>query len=143
MREYRFGRESREALETCHPTLRSILRFAIKFIDFKVLECHRTEARQNQLFEQGLTKVRWPDSRHNSLPSLAVDFAPYPIDWSDTDRFYYTAGIIMGVGELFLYVTGLNRKYRLRYGGDWDKDGDVREQSFKDLGHIELIPLED
>lgn len=133
-----FSRESKQALSTCHGVLRTIARLAIKFIDFKVLECHREQSRQDTLYQDRKTKVEWPNSQHNKSPSMAMDFAPWPIDWSDNARFYYVSGILMGIGELFLWITGLNKKYYLRYGGDWDRDGEVEDESFKDLGHIEL-----
>lgn len=45
------------------------------------MEGHRDEDRQNKLFEEGKTKVKWPDSKHNTSPSKASDSAPYPLDW--------------------------------------------------------------
>jgi len=96
----------------------------------KVLEGHRGITRQNQLYHQGKTKVLYPHSKHNTVPSDAVDVYPDPIDWGGTKRMYYMGGIIRGVAE----EMGIP----IRWGGDWDGDTEVADQTFNDLGHIEL-----
>jgi peptidoglycan L-alanyl-D-glutamate endopeptidase CwlK len=69
-------------------------------------------------------------SKHNSKPSLAVDIAPYPIDWADDERFYFLAGIIKAAS----HQVGV----KVRWGGDWDSDDDFHDQTFMDLGHFEI-----
>lgn len=103
---------------------------AIKYFDFVVLNGHRNALVQNELHARGVSKVIWPHSKHNKVPSKAVDIAPYPIDWNDTDRFYMLGGFIMAVASLL--------KVPLRWGGDWDGDTQVKDQNFFDLGHFEL-----
>ena len=73
------------------------------------------------------------NSRH--LPqedgySHAVDVAPYPIDWDDTKRFFYLAGLIMGIAEM--------KGVKLTWGRDWDGDEDFDEHTLKDGPHFEL-----
>ena len=68
---------------------------------------------------------------HTTCLSEAVDIAPYPINWKDTEKFYYVAGIVMGVAGML----GIE----LRWGGDWDRDDDLHDQTFMDLGHFELV----
>lgn len=89
------------------------------------------ESEQNKYFEQGKTKVQWPDSKHNKKPSWALDAAPTPIDWEDRERFYYFAGVVMAVAKLL--------KIEIRWGGDWDRDGNFKDQSFDDLVHFEMV----
>jgi len=130
---YKFGPTSRKKLKTCHPKLQKILNEAIKYIDFSVLEGHRNQARQDRFFKMGASKLKWPNSKHNSYPSNAVDIAPYPILWEGKqakERFYYMQGIIKGIAE--------SMNIKIRFGGDWDSDGDITDQSFNDLPHIEL-----
>ena len=74
-------------------------------------------------------------SKHNSFPSLAVDVAPYPINWSDKERFYFFAG--------YVKATADQMKIKIRWGGDWDGDTKVRDQTFMDLPHYELIETEE
>lgn len=128
---YNFGRTSRRHLMTLHPDLRAVLYEAIKLTDFSVIEGYRNEERQNQLFEQGKSKLRWPNSKHNSNPSRAVDIAPYPIDWDDLEQFALLAGIVIGIG----HKMGIP----LRWGGDWNRNGSMSDNRFNDLPHIELV----
>ena len=79
----KFGRRSKERLATCDEKLQKVFNEVIKHVDCSVLEGHRSEERQNKLYEEGKTKVKYPKGRHNASPSLAVDVAPYPIDWND------------------------------------------------------------
>jgi hypothetical protein len=34
---------------------------------------------------------------------------------------------------------GLVKGINLRWGGDWDRDSDLKDQTFNDLGHIEVV----
>jgi len=103
-------------------------------MDFSVLEGHRDKETQNRYYEKGTSKIKWPDGKHNKLPSRAMDLAPYPIDWSNRPkaiaRFYLLAGVILAVAD----ELGIG----LRWGGDWDGDWDLFDQEFDDLGHFEL-----
>jgi len=62
---------------------------------------------------------------------MAVDVAPYPIDWDDLGGFYMFAGYVLRVAE----TMGI----KIRYGGDWDGDRKTTDQRFKDLPHFELL----
>jgi len=126
-----FGKRSKEKLLTVDIVLRIILANVIEVYDFTILEGHRNETKQNKAFDEGRSKLRFPQSKHNQDPSLAVDIAPYPIDWNDTKRFYYLAGLVK--------ATARKLGYRIRWGGDWDGDGSFKDQTFNDLPHFELI----
>ena len=126
-----FSRLSRERLGTCDPRLQEILREAIRYTDFTVLVGHRGKEDQERAKADGFSKVGWPRSKHNHRPSLAVDVAPYPIDWKNRERFYYLGGVLMGIA--------LEKGFACRYGGDWNRNGEIRDESFHDLGHLELV----
>ncbi len=128
---YRFGTTSRQRLETCHPKLREILEEAIKYIDFSVICGTRDKTAQDKAVEDGASKVEYPNSRHNTSPSMAVDIAPWPIDWDDAERFGFLQGIIRGIAMM----KGIN----IRSGIDWDGDGDITDHKFMDWPHIELL----
>lgn len=102
---------------------------------FVIITGHRGEEAQNRCFEMGRSKVRWPEGRHNKKPSDAVDIAPLPLNWSNEPknlaRFYVLAGVVMAAARL----VGVE----LRWGGDWDRDFDMSDQSFDDLGHFEVV----
>ena len=125
-----FGNTSQGRLDTCHPDLKRLFEEVILHFDCAVLCGHRTEAEQTDVFSRGMSKVEWPNSKHNGTPSKAVDVAPYPINWSDKERFYYFAGIVKGIA--------IKMRIDIRWGGDWDSDTEVSDQTFMDLPHFEL-----
>ena len=127
---YSFGSKSAERLETIHPDLQIILVEGIKKINFTIIFGFRNQAEQDLAFRKKRSKVQWPNSKHNQSPSLAVDVAPWPLDWNDLSRFYYLAGIFMGIAH--------SKGIGLRFGGDWDMDGELTDNTFNDLGHFEL-----
>lgn len=126
----RFGKRSKERLSTCHKDLQLVFNEVIKYVDCSILEGHRGEDRQNSLYEEGKTKVRYPNGRHNASPSRAVDVTPYPVDWKDRERQTLFAGFVLGVAN----QMGIN----LRWGGDWDQDFEVKDNRFDDFPHFEL-----
>jgi hypothetical protein len=131
-----FGRHSESRLRTCHPDLQRVMRAAIATgPDFSILCGHRGKIEQDAAVAAGLSKTPFPTSKHNAEPSLAVDIAPYPIDWSDQGRFVELAHHVLAVAA----EMGVS----LRWGGDWDGDGKTRadgdpEERFVDLPHFEL-----
>lgn len=122
-------------METCDLRLRSILNEAIKYVDFVVLEGHRNKEAQEAAFKAGTTKLHWPHGNHNTLPSRAVDIAPYfveppSIDWKDVPAFARLMGYIQRIAD--------EKNIKLRFGLDWDGDFRTRDESFLDAPHIEL-----
>jgi hypothetical protein len=128
---YSFGDSSQARLDTCHPLLQEICEEAIKYIDFSVICGHRTEEAQTQAVLDKASKVNFPDSKHNSMPSMAVDVAPYPIDWDNNTRFAHLIGLIRGIAAM--------KGIKIRTGSDWDSDGDITDHKFMDWPHFELI----
>lgn len=130
----KFGKASIKNLSECHPHLQEILNEAIKVMDFSVIEGNRSEEEQNKLFHKGMSKLKYPESKHNELPSLAADVAPYPIDWKDKDRFILLAGIIKGIA----HAKGI----KIRWGGDFNNNNIISDESFLDMPHVELVGVE-
>lgn len=137
---FAFGRASRAQLATMDARLQRVLRRALSYgvLDFSVLEGHRGKSRQEHYFRTGRSKVRWPDGKHNPYPSKAVDLAPWVgggIPWAEDDErelryWQLLAGLVL--------AAAAEEGVELRWGGDWDGDGDLLDQDFNDLGHFEL-----
>ena len=123
---YRFGKRSRERLKGVDARLVNVLNQLIKIMDVTIIEGLRSKERQEELLKKGATKVKY--SRHMS--GKAVELAPYPIDWEDRERFHYMGGMLRGIG----HQLGL----KIRWGGDWDSDGEIKDNNFDDLVHVEL-----
>ena len=126
----KYSDRSKIKLETCDSKLQDLFNEVIKHFDCSILCGHRGEEEQNKVYHTGWSKLQFPRSKHNSSPSKAVDAAPYPIDWKDRERFYYFAGVVKGV------ALGMN--ISIRWGGDWDSDTQVKDQTFFDLPHFEV-----
>ena len=143
---YKLGTKSMEQFETLHPDIQMILSYLIRYYDFSVLEGHRTKARQIQLHRDGKSKLDGITSRskHQSLPSMAVDIMPYKKGtnaFEDNEkeraRFYTMMGMVKVIAAMLL-EQGLIT-HQVRFGMDWDGDDTFRDQTFDDLPHFELV----
>ena len=125
-----FGKKSRKQLATCDTRLQEVFNEVIQFVDCSVLKGHRGQKEQDEAFERGNSKVKYPNGRHNSNPSRAVDVLPYPIDWKDYERMTLFAGYVLGTAK----QMGIN----LIWGNDWDGDFETKDTNLKDYPHFEL-----
>ena len=128
---YKFGSRSKKHLVTLDERLQKVLNEVIKYVDCSIIEGHRSAKRQDKLFEEGRTKVKYPNGRHNANPSRAVDVVPYPIDWDDRERFHLFAGFVIGIAK--------SMEINLRWGGDWNMNFEVDDNNFDDFPHFELV----
>ena len=126
-----FSKKSQTRLNSCHPDLRRVFEFVVQHFDCSILEGARLEDRQNFLFSEGKSKLEYPDSSHNTMPSNGVDAVPYPVDWDDRERFSLFAGYVIGIA----LMMGI----KIRWGGDWDSDYQLSDNRFDDLPHFELV----
>lgn len=127
----KFSKRSLDRLYTCHSDIQKVCFEIIKVFDFTVLCGHRGKEEQNKAFNENKSKLKFPQSKHNSNPSLAIDIVPYPINWNDIQRFTYLAGHMQGVA--------LANGIKLRWGGNWERDNDLKNNKFNDLPHFELV----
>lgn len=130
-----FGTRSTDKIGTLDPRWGFVLNDAIELLDFTVICGHRTQQKQTEAFESGASTKRWPNSKHNQNPSLAVDLAPWHavkphIRWEHKKEFILLAGVIMAFAHMY--------NIKVRWGGDWDEDWDQYDQTFMDIGHFEL-----
>lgn len=134
----RFSTESFSKLATCHPDLQALFYEVIKYFDCTILEGYRDQAAQELAFKEGNSKLNWPDSKHNTKPSLAVDASPWPIEWQNINRFYWFAGYVMATAEQLKQQGKII--HSIRYGGDWNRNFDITDdKGLKDLVHFELV----
>jgi len=122
----KFGKRSKERLRGIDTRLVNVLNELVKIMDVTIIEGLRSEQRQEKLLKEGSTKTKF--SKH--ITGKAVDLAPYPIDWEDRDRFHYMGGMIRGIAKQL--------NVPVRWGGDWDGDGETKDNKFDDLVHVEI-----
>ena len=132
-----YSKLSKSRLNTCHEDLQKIFNIVILQFDNSILRGHRNKTKQTEVFKAGKSQVEWPNSKHNKSPSMAVDAVPYPVNYKDRERFVYFAGYVMGVADMLCNEGVI--KHGLRWGGDWDDDTEVKDNSFDDLAHLELV----
>jgi len=115
----------------------------IKVHDCTVIEGYRPPSVQIDLYYAKRSKVKF--GKHNVSPSNAVDVGPYlgeikgipwPVPGSDTyikdlNQFYYFAGIV--------HAKAREMGISIRWGGDWDRDHYLSDQTFDDLVHFQLL----
>ena len=107
---------------------------------------NRNKEDQTQAVAGGFSKVFWPNSKHNrgqdescedeTYCSDAMDIAPFPIDWNDERRFKDLIQLVMSVA-FKLEKEGRIRK--IRFGADFNMDGNFKNDKFVDLPHVEVL----
>ena len=133
---FKFSQSSLDKLATCHPDLIALANECIKYRDCIILEGHRNEADQNKAFDTGHSKLRFPKGKHNASPSLAMDMGYWPNPYANRSDALYFAGWVTGVAQ-GLYNIG-KMKNKIRPGADWNRNGQVSDESFSDIFHFEL-----
>mgnify|MGYP001265996655 CR=1 FL=1 len=121
---------SEKRLATCHEDLQRLVREVARHMRIRVTAGYRSPEEQERLWRLGRSKARPGQSKHNRLPSEAVDIVPLPVDWDDIARWHYFGGFVMGVAA----VLGI----QVRWGGDWNRNDDPGDERFFDGPHFEL-----
>lgn len=132
-----FSTQSFSQLSTCELDLQVLFFEVVRTFDCTVLEGYRNEEDQEKAFNDGHSKLHFPDGKHNHQPSHGVDVAPFPVNWEDSKRFYHFAGYVLGVASRLKEEGKMT--HSIRWGGDWSGKHDLNDQSFDDLVHFELI----
>lgn len=115
---------SERNLKDVRPDLVQVIRRAWSMrgdLDFEVICGHRPEKEQNEAFESGHSQLPWPQSKHNTMPSLAVDVVPLPVDWENVEAFERLAKLIKEAAK--------REGVAITWGGDW---------RMRDLPHWEV-----
>ena len=152
--KYKLSERSLNNLEGVDERLVKIVKRAIEVTeqDFIVIEGLRTREQMMINYGKGRTasqlavhgipasyakpkeaKVTWLSNPFSSKhgKGLAVDIVPNPVDWSDVSKFDKIAKAMFKASSELGYNT-------LRWGADWDDDGNFREKGETDSPHFEL-----
>jgi len=108
-----------EKLIHAHPTIREWFHQVKDAYQTIHTSCvYRDEVAQMEAFQEGRSHVKWPNSKHNQMPSLAIDLFEITPD---------------GVAKFDpVMMTKINGHFgaALRWGGDFEK--------LKDFVHFEI-----
>lgn len=125
---FRLSKRSQERLNGVHPDLIKVVYRALEVtkVDFSVIEGLRTVEKQKEYVAKGVSKTM--ASRH--LTGHAVDLYPVgnPTPWAKCKDV--AEAMLRASSELGIAV---------RWGGDWDMDGDSKDERFYDGPHFELL----
>lgn len=118
---------SQRRLDGAHPLLRKLFAAVAKEANITILDSQRGRAAQERAFALGNSRAHFGQSAHNWTPAIALDVAPYPIDWNNIDRFKTLGALV----EKTAKAMGIP----IQWGGRW--------KSLKDYPHYELTPWRD
>jgi len=130
----KYSVKSSNILRRAVPELQLVCNELVLYFDNTVLCSYRDKAGQDAAVASGASKTPWPTSKHNVMPSRAVDLRPYfakepHLRW-EKEAFVYMAGHIIMIAHY--------RGIKLRWGGDWNLDNDPADGW--DWGHFEVLP---
>ena len=136
-----FSSQSVKKLSECDHHLSLFFNIIVGMRDCTILCGFRPEEQQNEAFKQGYSKVKYPNSKHNLLPSMGVDVAPYFSDRPKGKRVSLNRYEVVEFGHYCLGVRDcLNLKPKIRWGGDWDRDFlTLTDNEFLDAFHWEIV----
>ncbi|KQS74519.1 M15 family metallopeptidase [Rhizobium sp. Leaf383] len=130
-----FDKASLTNLSKAHPKIQAVLVRAREQVEFRVLDSSRGRAAQEKAFKEGRSKARFGQSAHNWSPAIAVDLFPAPYDWNAVKAFDELAAVVMRIAT--------DMGVPLRWGGDWNMDGNKTASDAWDKPHFELHPWRD
>lgn len=122
---FTWSTKSKQFIEQCDFRLQCLVNLMLHFSKFDLtVTCgYRNEQDQENAFKDGKSKLHFGQSKHNFLPSKAIDICPYPINWDTNDKRWKELGAL---AKRCAELIGIS----IIWGGDY--------QSFKDYPHIEL-----
>lgn len=130
----KWSKHSQAQFDTLDERLQRVMtRVRDEVADISLVKGFRGQVEQDHAFETGRSKVQWPNGKHNHWPSVAVDFQPYPYP-EQKEVLWAALGYIAGRA----IEIGKEEGVTLRWGGDWDMDGDLTDTTFYDLFHLEI-----
>lgn len=131
---YKWGARSKKVRGTLDPRLQLVVDELLKLVNVSLISGHRGQEEQDRLYEEGKTQVKYPNSKHNTYPSIAVDIQPYPYPINE-EELWGALGFIAGLA----ICIGMKYNIELRWGGDWNQNGSLTDNNFDDLFHLEIV----
>lgn len=135
---YKFSKQSLENLTGVHPDLIDIVRdvMGLQIMDFSVREGLRDIETQRDYVKRGVSKTM--NSKHLKQAdgyAHAVDLYPYPVRDLNSKTEFARFGLLAGLMLSCAKANGV----LLKWGADWDMDGETSDHSFTDAPHFEIV----
>ena len=128
-----FSQRSKDNLAEAHQDLQTLFNEVIKHFDCTVICGHRGQIEQDDAHDRGFSQLKYPNSKHNSMPSSAVDVVPYfkekpHIRWEDDETFRNFGWYVLGIAKMLKQYGAIENN--ITWGGQW--------KSFRDYPHYEI-----
>ena len=140
---YKFSEKSNKAIDSAHPDFRIWCDELIKFIDCSAIQGYRTESQHLQYLKNGTTTIKYKNSKHSKIPSIALDLVPYQkrAIWGETEierlDMVFFAGFAKSIA-IRLKNEG-KMQHSVKWGGDWNGNNTISDTKTIDFPHWELI----
>jgi len=159
----KFGKTSLQRQEGLCIELKEASNQVIQVIDHSIICSIRSKEDQNKAFNSSPQRshIKWPMSKHNVTSERtkadAIDVWPWipgfgAISGSkeqiadimlkqNKSRVQVLAFVYKSFARLSGYyqMAGYDLGFDTIWGGDWDNDGNLLDQNFHDLPHIEIV----
>jgi peptidoglycan LD-endopeptidase CwlK len=144
-------------LALCNKVLVNCVHKVLPSCNVGVTFGHRNETEQHKLFVAGKSQLDWPDSKHNTMLSEAVDLVIYHPKYGYLyGDAAHLATIANAKGELvetvriwfymqyarldtLMNVYAAEQGATLRWGGKWSNPDDLIGNSLIDVFHWEIL----
>lgn len=155
----KFGKTSSSRLKTCKPEIQEVMRVVIGKLpwtddvsgltidDCGVICGGRGEEAQTKAFDDGTSKARWGESKHNTIDEATGDLVSDAVDTLPMVAGDYVWGEeyyeLQGAYSRLVLGTANDLGYEWRWGDDWDRDGirvrDDGDENLSDCPHFESL----
>lgn len=128
---FKFGARSLRELNGVHTDLVAVANLALKkcAVDFAITDGVRTLAEQQVYVDTGASKTL--KSRH--IGGFAIDV----VACLPNGKISYAGPLMLQIKDA-MFAAAKELKVPLRWGGDWNCNGDSGDESFVDMPHFEL-----
>lgn len=113
---------SNRRLKDCHVDIQRLIELVSTKTPILVICGFRNKQEQDKAFIDKKSTLKWPYSKHNTNPSMAVDICPVPVNFLDIESFKKLSVVVRECAE----QLGI----KVRWGGDFTR--------LKDYVHWEL-----
>lgn len=134
-----WGKASKERLEDLAPVMVKVLDRALSYgiINLSVAQTRRDQYEQDTYWAMGLSKCKWPDSKHNvsgkQKYARASDIYPWVNGKASIDPLH--VAVMVGV----IMAAAAEEGVEVRSGANWDCDFEFyTDQTFVDGFHFQL-----
>lgn len=128
-------------LSKLDPHLVDLLSYIETYFPFKIICSYRSDIDQDLAFQHHKTTKRGGQSKHNLVPSMAVDVIS--LSAHNRHSFDSVAQICQAYFAGAMRFAAMYLGFRLIWGCDWNSDSNISDHNLWDWCHFEFDSLID